>query len=165
MGSIYCPIPPLTPHPASWLWNISHSAISDALDFTVVNYSQKLPANLALISAAGGTRVDHTQYTHLAGLFWVLWQNLQPVAHNQERPHITPYLSLIYISTCQLCDLVARFLVYTSTKTTCPARYIDYVCFTGAGYCEAVPGHAGRERHQRRISHYQVSFFSLFSTT
>ncbi len=40
-----------------------------------------------------------TQYTHLAGPFWVLWQNLRPVAHNQEKPHTTPYHSLIYIST------------------------------------------------------------------
>jgi hypothetical protein len=28
----------------------------------------------------------HTQYTHLAGLFRVLWQNLRPVSPNQESP-------------------------------------------------------------------------------
>ncbi len=27
----------------------------------------------------------HTQYTHLAGPFWVLWQNPRPVAPNQEK--------------------------------------------------------------------------------
>jgi hypothetical protein len=40
----------------------------------------------------------HTQFTHLAGSFWVLWQNLRPTAPNQEKPHTTPYHSLIYIS-------------------------------------------------------------------
>jgi hypothetical protein len=40
----------------------------------------------------------HTQYTHLAGPFWVLWQNPRPFAPNQEKPHTTPYHSLIYIS-------------------------------------------------------------------
>jgi hypothetical protein len=51
-----------------------------------------LPANLAQISAAGGKRVHRTQYTHLAG---VLRQYLQPMAHNQEKPHTTCYQSLI----------------------------------------------------------------------
>jgi hypothetical protein len=30
-----------------------------------------------------------------------LWQNLRPVAPNQEKPHTTPYHSLIDISTNQ----------------------------------------------------------------
>ncbi len=74
--------------------------ISYAPDFTVVNYWQKLPANLAQISATWGKRVHHTQYSHLAGPFSILWQNLRPavVAHNQEKPHTTPYYSLIFIS-------------------------------------------------------------------
>jgi hypothetical protein len=65
-------------------------------------YRQKLPANLAQISATGGKRVHHTQYTHtqhthLAGILCVLWQNLRPVAPNQEEPQTTPLHSLIYL--------------------------------------------------------------------
>jgi hypothetical protein len=41
----------------------------------------------------------HKQFTHLAGPFWVLRKNLWPVAPNQEKPHTSPYHSLIYIST------------------------------------------------------------------
>ncbi len=37
-----------------------------------------------------------TLYTHLGGSFWVLRQNLQQVAPNQEKPHTTPLHSLIY---------------------------------------------------------------------
>jgi hypothetical protein len=65
-------------------------------------YWQKLPASLAQISATGGKGVHCTQYMyitlykHLAGSFWVLWQNLQQVAPNQEKPHTTPLHSLIY---------------------------------------------------------------------
>ncbi len=44
---------------------------------------------LTQISATGGKRVHHTQYTHLGVLFWVLWQNLRPVVPNQEKPHTT----------------------------------------------------------------------------
>jgi hypothetical protein len=47
-------------------------------------------------------RVHHTQYTHLAGPFWVLWQNLLPVAHHQEKPHTTPYHPHLYIYTSLL---------------------------------------------------------------
>jgi hypothetical protein len=69
---------------------------------TVVMYWQKLPANLAQISATGGKRIHHTQcthtqHTHLAGILWVLWQNLRPVAPNQEKPHTNPLHSLIYL--------------------------------------------------------------------
>ncbi len=35
-------------------------------------------------------------YKHLAGSFWVLRQNLQQVAPNQEKPHTTPFHYLIY---------------------------------------------------------------------
>jgi hypothetical protein len=35
-------------------------------------------------------------YKHLAGSFWVLRQNLQQVALNQEKPHTTPLHYLIY---------------------------------------------------------------------
>jgi hypothetical protein len=55
-----------------------------------------MPANLAQISATEGKKVHHTQYTHLAGPFCVLWQNLRPVATNQEEPHAIPLHSLIY---------------------------------------------------------------------
>ncbi len=78
-----------------------HCAISTIWpDFTVVNYWQKSPANMAQISGTGGKRVytihsTHAQRTHLAGLFSVLWQNFRPVAPNQEKP----FHSLIYIST------------------------------------------------------------------
>jgi hypothetical protein len=37
----------------------------------------------------------HTQYTLLAGSFWVLWQNLPLVAHNLEKACTTHYHSLI----------------------------------------------------------------------
>ncbi len=40
--------------------------------------------------------VYNTLYKHLAGSFWVLRQNLQQVAPNQEKPHTTPLHSLIY---------------------------------------------------------------------
>jgi hypothetical protein len=78
--------------------------ISYAPDFTVVNYRQKLPANLAQISATEGKRIHHTQYTYAVHTFsWPLLsfvpESLGPVAPIQEKPHTTPYLSLIYIST------------------------------------------------------------------
>ncbi len=40
--------------------------------------------------------VYNTLYKQLAGSFWVLRQNLQQVAPNQEKPHTTPLHSLIY---------------------------------------------------------------------
>ncbi len=52
--------------------------------------------------------VYNTLYKHLAGSFWVLWQNLQQVALNQEKPHTTPLHSLIY-SIYISVDLTANF--------------------------------------------------------
>jgi hypothetical protein len=40
--------------------------------------------------------VYNTLDRHLAGSFWVLRQNLQQVAPNQEKPHTTPFHYLIY---------------------------------------------------------------------
>ncbi len=51
--------------------------------------------------------VYNTMYKQLAGSFWVLQQNLQQVAPNQEKPHTTPLHSLIcsiYISVYQTLD-------------------------------------------------------------
>jgi hypothetical protein len=47
----------------------------------------------------GRNSVHHTQYTYTVHTFswplWVLWQNLRPGAHNQEKPHTIP--SSIYL--------------------------------------------------------------------
>ncbi len=73
----------------------------------------------------------HTLYKHLAGSFWVLRQNLQQVAPNQEKPQTTPfhYLTFLFIyqsayspppplhcvmSTQVLCDLTYRLYSVTS---------------------------------------------------
>jgi hypothetical protein len=57
----------LSPHPASLLeYQAFRQTISYAPDFTVVNYWQKLPANPAQISTAGGKIVHHTQYTQFS---------------------------------------------------------------------------------------------------
>ncbi len=54
-----------------------------------------------------GGKSTHTQYTHLASPFWILWQNFRPVAPNQEKPHTTP--SLIYISTYHWVYLIGAY--------------------------------------------------------
>ncbi len=63
-------------------------------------YWQKFMASLAQFQPRGEKStlytVYNTQYKHLAGFFWVLRQNLQQVAPNQEKPHTTPLHSLIY---------------------------------------------------------------------
>jgi hypothetical protein len=91
------PIPP--PLLASWEITDSQTKLF-AQHETVEMYWQKLPASLAQISATGGKgtlyTVYITLYKHLAGSFWVLRQNLQQVAPNQEKPHTTPLHSLIY---------------------------------------------------------------------
>ncbi len=99
---------PLSRPPPCWL-AVKYKTFSQtkkyAPDFTVVNYWQKFPANLAQIAAAGGKRVHHTQYTHFTfnSPLRVLWQNLRPVAHNLEKPHMHYYLPLphlyIYLPT------------------------------------------------------------------
>ncbi len=54
---------------------------------TITGYSYSVPSPHRLFKNSS------------SGLFWVLWQNLRPVVHNHEKPHTTPYHSLIYIST------------------------------------------------------------------
>ncbi len=58
----------------------------------------------------------YIHYKHLAGYFWVLRQNLQQMAHNQEKPHTTPFHYLIYSiyisvvthnSSANTCDLLS----------------------------------------------------------
>ncbi len=70
---------------------------------TYLTYITYLPNSLkhrtlAQISATGGKRVHHTQhthtqYTHLGGILWVLWQNLRPVASSPQSGK-APYHSL-----------------------------------------------------------------------
>ncbi len=58
----------------------------------------------------------HWLYKHLAGSFWVLRQNLQQVAPNQEKPHTTPLHSLIYsiyisvIHTASYLEIIFNFM-------------------------------------------------------
>ncbi len=52
----------------------------------------------------------HKHYTHLADPFWVLMENLRPVAPNQEKLNTTPYYSLIYTSTYHWVGLANRKL-------------------------------------------------------
>ncbi len=83
----YCPTPP---HPSTLLASSEISDIQPTIsytpDFTVVNYWQKWPAQ---ISAKGGEK--STPYT----------------VPNQEKPHTTPYHSLIYISAYPCVGLAA----------------------------------------------------------
>jgi hypothetical protein len=106
---------------------------SYAPDFTVVNYWQKLLANLAQISATGGKRVYQTPYTYrvrthihcIAGPFWVLWQNLRPVDpksgkapyHSLPLPHL---YTRIYISLDEISPSVDE--IYTDREFPVPSQ-------------------------------------------
>jgi hypothetical protein len=50
------------------------------------------------VSHRGEKNTPYTVHT-FRWPFWVLWQNLRPVAPSQEKPHTTLYHSLIYKST------------------------------------------------------------------
>ncbi len=93
------PIPP--PLLASW-------EIADRLPNQTICPTRDRWNVLTEIAGQPGTDFSHrgerstlytvyiTLYKHLAGSFWVLRQNLQQVAPNQEKPHTTPLHSLIY---------------------------------------------------------------------
>jgi hypothetical protein len=115
MGSVV-PHSPSPPYPASYLavkyHTFSHT-ISYAPYFTVVNYWQKLPANLAQILAARGKSVlvHHIQYryTHIAGLSLLNFvaessASGKPPHHSLPLP-ATPYHYLIYFSYLCTYDL------------------------------------------------------------
>ncbi len=71
----------------------------------------------------GGGGVDCTLYTHLADPFWVMWLNLRPVAHNQGKPHITPYHSLIYT-----LHIIGRYM--TCGMVLCTDNFLQLVPFS-----------------------------------
>ncbi len=54
-----------------------------------------IPGQSGTDVSSRGERIHSKQYTHLAGSFWVLQQNLWPVAQNQEKPLRLPHLVIL----------------------------------------------------------------------